>query len=350
MEFSIILIVSLIIFKITLLNKEYHNVYLVIITVIIIIFMFFRDIMGVPDILVYINFYKSLNYKTFNEIIINIISFSEMDPLFTLFSKLFKSLGINYRIWIISINIFFIYSIYRFILNWSKDYFLSYIAFISLGYLFLSFSLLRQTMALSFILFSYKPLLENKKIKFLLFVLIAALFHWSALIFLLSFFIINVKIKIRHFFYIITFYIISFFIDDVITGIISFFGNSLSFFYVGERLLMYSGSNETLNYTRIIIYSLIFMFVFFQENKDENYDKLISFLFFGLIINIFSTIIGEFFRLAIYFDIVSVILIPNAIELESNKYLKSIKYLFLSFILIFYIFISSGYSHLQFMT
>ena len=81
----------------------------------------------------------------------------------------------------------------KFIWDNSEDYGLSWIIFICLGSMTFAMNGMRQAMAMSICLLAYTYAKNKKPIKFLLIVLIAILFHKSALLFLIVYFVVNMK-------------------------------------------------------------------------------------------------------------------------------------------------------------
>lgn len=76
-------------------------------------------------------------------------------------------------------------SISVWIYKYSKIVSLSYLCFLSFGYLEMEFYLLRLSLAVSIFIWSYRPLIERKFVKYCTLVLIAAAFHKSALFMLI---------------------------------------------------------------------------------------------------------------------------------------------------------------------
>ena len=81
----------------------------------------------------------------------------------------------------------------KFIWDNSEDYGLSWIIFICLGSMTFTMNGMRQAMAMSICLLAYTYAKNKKLVKFLLTILVAILFHKSALIFLIVYFVVNMK-------------------------------------------------------------------------------------------------------------------------------------------------------------
>lgn len=87
----------------------------------------------------------------------------------------------------------------KFINYFSKNIYISYIIFITIGYFLLgSFNLIRQYIAISFFLMSLIALHKNNKSRFILLNFIGGLFHMSGFL-MIPLFLIEKKIKIKYF-------------------------------------------------------------------------------------------------------------------------------------------------------
>lgn len=85
-------------------------------------------------------------------------------------------------------------SLYRFISATASNRSLALLFFICLGFFQFSLSGTRQTIAISILLWAYPFMKQRKLVKFLLVVGLAMLFHKSALIFTMTYFVANMKL------------------------------------------------------------------------------------------------------------------------------------------------------------
>ena len=93
----------------------------------------------------------------------------------------------NYMFVIISFITLF--GICVFVYKYSSIKWMSILLFISLGFYYTSFNMIRQFIAIAIVMLSYKYLIEKNFLKFFMIVLCASLFHMSALIFIPFYFI-----------------------------------------------------------------------------------------------------------------------------------------------------------------
>ena len=113
-------------------------------------------------------------------------SYGNLELGWVLFSKLVWLLCPSGKALVLATSAIFLLSVGRFIFRHSKSTLLSYIVFICLGFWGMSFFILRQTLALSIILFAYDALEERSLAKFILLVALASMFHQTSWTFLLA--------------------------------------------------------------------------------------------------------------------------------------------------------------------
>lgn len=117
----------------------------------------------------------------------------EWEPGYVILNLIISKLGLNFRCLIIVIAAFSYYSIFRFINRYSYEKWLSVILFIVFGYYFATLHILRQTVALSIIILSYDTIVSRKLNKFIILVVLAAAFHFTAIFFIFTYFIFTNK-------------------------------------------------------------------------------------------------------------------------------------------------------------
>ena len=151
-----------------------------------------RDISVGTDTANYLNMVYGWNY----EISISINSLGrEMEAIWFYFVNYIYSSNYSSR-WIIIVpaflNIFFIYLAYaKFKINIGVAVFF----YVILTFYFLDFNITRQCLAMSIILFGSSYLIGEQKYLFLIFVLIATLIHFSAVMCILFYFVEKVEVK-----------------------------------------------------------------------------------------------------------------------------------------------------------
>lgn len=304
-----------------------------------------RSVYFGPDPLGYVLSYNRLSYNSFSSLWFNFINYIGKDPFFNLFSKIINMTGINAQLWLAILSGIFIFSVSKLIYSYSDEPYLSFIALISIGYFYFSLTALRQVTAMAIILLTYKYLREQKFFYFILFVLLASLFHASALIFLIAYPISHININLKQIIGIILALMISIYFSSFIKQIIRYIAWT-------DTLASYADRQVTLNYSGFIIQISIFMFCWaFKDKvleKDHKNITLYNLLFLGLVFQSFSTIVAEFFRVSHYFSIFNIILISKAIDVIDHKGLKMYVYMVILSIFIIYFFRSGSFQEFAF--
>nr|WP_238340005.1 EpsG family protein [Citrobacter sp. NCU1] len=208
---------------------------------------------------------------------------------------------------------------------------------------FWPFNGVRQGIACAFVAYSLKYIYARSFIKFAICILIASLFHKSALLVVVIYFLY--PIRIPHLFYLFA-VLTSIIIHQV--GVVSFIGEIL-LPYLGDKYARYiynpldfGGSG-----LGVYVYVLIFLVLWsargiLSKNLHKHYDILRRIDFYlllytiGIILRIFALDNLIFVRFAYYFTIFDMFFIPYLIsqfKRPSNRIVLSIFFLFVYFIL-----------------
>ena len=108
-------------------------------------------------------------------------------------AKFFSDIGLSATFWLLLIAAFFTVMCALFLYKFSKQPYIGLVAVLSLFYSF-TFTGIRQTVALAIVFLSLRFISEKKLIPFILSVLVASLFHSTAIIMLPAYFIAKLKI------------------------------------------------------------------------------------------------------------------------------------------------------------
>lgn len=286
------------------------------------------------DVPGYVQAYQSYGKYTFSQII-EIFNPDFKDPTFYFLGWLFRRFFSDVQWWLSFIGAVYVGAIVVLIYKESKNSLLSIIAFLSLGFFGFSLSGLRQTLAMSITILAFFSLKNRKAWKFLFLVIMASLFHRAAIIFLIAYPIANLKVGWKH---IVVFAVV----------LILFFGAQGTVRTLMQKLLVdtqyegYIDSQSTLTFSGFIIQGTIFAFcLMYYPAVSRQYEKanvLYNLVFIGLMFQIFSSMVAEFFRISMYFSVFSIILIPLAISAESNKKLRALENIVIPLIFIVYMF------------
>lgn len=221
----------------------------------------------------------------------------------------------------------------------SNDYLLSFFIFFTYPFFYLdSFSIIRQWMAIIIIFYFSKYLIDKKFITFILGVIIASLFHSSAIIVLLFIPLIYLNLDYRFSFFVVVFvFLFRYKLADIIISKLPY-GMMYSNYITNN---IGNGGNLIL-YINIIICLLILVFKNHLINLNVKNKFYINTILGGTIIAILFTHLGQFgYRVSIYFLIYIVYLIPDLINLFKQRdriLLKTIAIILFSLLFISYLY------------
>ncbi|MCL6528444.1 MAG: EpsG family protein [Thermaceae bacterium] len=280
----------------------------------------------------YINYVREINVIFFNK---SLYSYT-LEPTFyllVLMSQLFFHENITF--------IFFIYSILGISLKFFSFNKLSYyplfsVIIYSLSYYWLhDFTQIRAGVASAIFLCSIQDIFERNFFKFLLKIIFATLFHYSAILYFPLYFIYNRKLELIYYLLPIIglFSILTNLSSDFLSIIIKFLP-----FFIQVKLGIYIDlSNKhffphtnvfNLFYTSLLI---LFYFLIFTTRKKLKIDlifylKILSVSIFSFYF--FSSIPVLAFRISELYDIVILILFPNVISIYKEKYVFFVFFFF----------------------
>lgn len=289
---------------------------------------------------IYLPNYNWIKISNLHDIVNGTLSSGSI--LFNVITKGIQQVSLNYQVYLALIAIPYIVAIVFLIAKYSTYKLLSFIFFISFYYLF-SFFLLRQVIAISFVIFSFKYLNESKPVKFLILIISASLFHSSAIFFVIAYpFCKFIKFGKKNFVFILIAYIVAKLCSNNVLYLISSYMPTL-FSYVKNGVYGTSGQIFLTNLLVNVILLMI-IYTFNKESDDKEYNTICNLVTLGSILICFTPIVTEFYRLALYFNVFDVLLISQVFVSVSSKIVLDKKivatvYIILLFSLITYFFI-----------
>lgn len=293
-------------------SQQNRNIYIIISSLILIFTIGLRHYTCFIDTPRYVARFSTLINLSYTQVS-NEIS---KDVSFWYVSKVISDLfDNNYTAWLLILAIIYVIPLSILIKRYSNIPYISYLAFFSLGFFSFSMTGLRQTLALSLIIFSFTFLINRKLIPFVIIVIIGSLFHKTALIFLLAYPITNFPLTKKVLFgYALALGFMQLF-GTIFLGKIVSLG-------IDERFENYYDNLEGLSYSGLIQQLMIFFFSFYflRDKKDSSlYRSLFHLAILGIIFQSLSGFIAEMFRISMYFSIFNIILFANAISFINKK-------------------------------
>lgn len=237
------------------------------------------------------------------------------DPVFYYVAWWLSSFGVGERVWLALISFIFSFSLVSYVKKYSAYPLISFLLALALGYMAFSFSGLRQTVALSFLMLSAPYLLNRNAVMFSVFLGVASLFHISALVFILAWF---VNYPVKRFIYIIGgmggLFVTTFLGEKV---------KALILLLAPGHLATYSESETVLNSTLVAINFVVLLFCFIRYDHVCRSIKHGHFFFnlslLGFVFQCFSMVVAESFRIALFFNIFLIVLVTWALATYEAK-------------------------------
>lgn len=321
-------------------NKTICNIFLFIMFFFMLFIQAFRENVGY-DFEQYRNlYYIAPSIESWIENSSNLLSSSWIvEPTITIFSELFRFMGFNYH------ALFILYSVLTMIFIIKGLYFYGNknVIFVLIGLsifalnrdlYFLTFSIIRQAVAGAICFWASKYINIDTK-KFILSVLIASMFHYSAIIMLSYIFFRYLRIKTRTM--IITIIIVFFMtLTGVIKNIMIILLQSTGFYvgYLDFNTVAVGGI-----YLEILLF---FIVIYWRKNTMED-NFLFNIAFLNSIFYICSISLNTMFtRIALYTSIFYIVLFPKV--LLRFKYGLLMKYIIYIIFAIFLITNLNGYN------
>lgn len=209
-------------------------------------------------------------FRNFLENYLNPVSTEGKDPAYSVFVKLVGTILPNSRLYLFVIAAIFLTSIGYFIHTFSVDLrstLFCYVFYISMFYGYLPNSAIRQSLALSIVLFAYCLAFKRNLIWSVLLVLLASTFHKSALLALLFFMFIKIKnVKIVYAGSFLLFLVMLVFSNEISL----FFADSANDIYSGYLSGSYYGETSKPIMVVILFFSL-FVLSLYGLRLDDDY-------------------------------------------------------------------------------
>ena len=211
--------------------------------------------------------------------------------------------------------------------------------FIAMGYYNLTYNSIRYYYALSWVFLSYAYIQEHKHIRCLISILIAALFHKTALIVVPVVLLFKKKTKYQYVYLMMAALFALTFKNQIRNIAFYFYPSYLGSVYDGGSVSIFN-----------IIKGLMILGMGYCFNPYVESDEKLGFLYrlniVALIIYVCCSWIPELSRIGFYFNITSIVFIPNLqskLKIESNK--KIVKYSMIGLFAIYLvIMLSQSYS------
>lgn len=278
------------------------------------------------------------------------------EPLYLLITWLSSCFSGNYAVFLLIWAVFpclALYTIMRDNLVRSKEYVISVLVFFLIGLYAFFVAGIRQTAALSILLYSYRylknvdffcgfSLARNKNVYMFAICFACAYFiHNSSLLFLFALPLRYVRVRSWFIFLALGGFLLGKFVKlDILTQLASGLFD--------DRFAIYGNTYESsLSMSGFYMQLLLFLFVFHKRNElvkqDNENGFFMNMMLVGLLFQSMTGLIAEMYRVSFYFGIFSIVIVPRAMNCYASK--REINYAYpvgLFFSLIYLFFLSSS--------
>jgi hypothetical protein len=313
-----------------ILFRNNNKIYVTLILIFLSIFVIFRDSSVGNDTIEYIRFFY--NSHEITEVISD-INVSRYEIGYVIINDLVKTLSDNYTILFFVTTMIYFITIGILISKYSKNPLLSITLFYGLGFYFISFNLIRQILALSFIMVGFMMKSNGKNVVSIIFVILATFIHETAIVVLPIFIFYRTIYKVlfhnkkRIYTYIVSTMfaiLISVFFDNIQNVLFYIFPRYQSYFFS-----IYS--EGTIRLASVLMYTFLLVLVFVSSVFNKHYRNSYKstdilnfsevFLYFALMTLFVSFNLNLLDRLVYYFSFPILIFYPNVIRTYKNRHL-----------------------------
>ncbi len=261
------------------------------------------------------------NYKTkFDDVVSTRLSLNDIilnirEPMYTVWQKLVGLFTHNYQIFLALTGILCLAPVMCFYIRESEFPMLTIVLFLCLGTFSMYFSGLRQAIAMGFSIPAWYLAKRRENAMFFLTVLLAVLFHNSAMVIAFIYPLYHVKITKRALWIIIPAIICCFMFNEQIFGVVGILLESYSDRYVAQI----SGTGA---YTMLILFAMLAVFSYVIPDDDLLDKDTIAMRNILLLIVVFQCFVplnSVAMRINYYFIVFVPILIPKIIKRTSYR-------------------------------
>lgn len=281
----------------------------------------------------YASLFHSYNSYSLSEVFIT--NFYQ-EKGYVLFSRLIGEFTSNPMYLMLITSLFIIFLFFKEIKRDSIKVWISVLLFVNIGAYYTSFNIMRHIMTVAIIFGGSKFIYKREFFKFLITVIIASMFHTTAIVLIPFYFILNMRYSRRNFLAItIGAVLITVFIKDML---------NIMFRFGFQRYANYEYGMTGLNFTSAVVPISILVFVLIHKDlinlKDTKYRVWFNATFYFTVFSVLGLRIQMIQRFAEFFAPYILLLIPLIVANMKSKYQRVIYYYLIIVLLIAYNYIT----------
>lgn len=241
---------------------------------------------------------------------------SAFEPLFLLSYGLFVWLGASFHLFNLVFTCIFIFLFTSRLHYYTRNTLIALMVFLAYGYIS-GFSAIRQVMAASIFFYSWKYLIDGKVWKYTVAIIIATLFHASAIILFIFCFVYEKKFKSLTIIIVLTVLILCIY-SHILSSIAAIVMVRIPFISPAKVALYLDQNGSFLGSVSIFWIFLLVISLICREKLEKiepNFNFYFNILWIGLVIYAISVGFGGFGRVLMYFKLVYLIILPLFVRL-----------------------------------
>jgi len=271
-----------------------------------------------------------------------LFKYSEFEFGYAVLNSIFRTITSNIQLLFLFIAFITNLMLFKSIKKYSDHIIVSLLIYYSTIYFVLDLSGIRQCIALNIFLISLDSIYKKEFLKYILLIILATLFHTTALFLIPMYFLLNRKFKnVVYIIFIIIGVLISFIQITWLLFIINSFTGFFQLDAITSKLISYSYRGDTRNFGIGFVFNiLLFVFYLIKRNKLESNKMFTIFLnsyMMSFFFYYYTWELSEFSsRFRLYFFIANIFLLSYLIDIYNEKLKRHLLFLFIISFSIFY--------------
>ncbi len=286
-----------------------------------------------------------LLYQEFTNASVNIEYYAVRFEIgYLLLNKICTYISSNLQTIIIISGLITTIGYWYFIKKYSRSICLSLLMFICLRYYDQTMNIIRECIAIAIIFYSYRFIVKRNFFKFIICILLATCFHKTAIVFTIAYFVTLFRLSKKT---LLILFIVSmgfmFSFGSIFQQILQIFDN-YSYYDGGEYAV---GGIRIATILQLIIQGALFIISLVIRKNIGNeilikrgYDSMLMIWAIAISITIVATQFNLLDRVAVYFNVFSIIVFPNILsEVKNIRHREILYILTITFLITYYCFI-----------
>lgn len=258
------------------------------------------------DYILYANWYNRLLISSIDE-----LTYWSREKGFLIPLKMLADCGLPYQTMFVLIAFFVALGVMLYIYKKSTLPWVSVTAFVSMGLYFISMNFMRQFLAAILITLAFRYIYERHLLRFFAVVMLASVFHFTALVILPFYFILRIPVNKLGFFILTPLAFVSYIFSAPIIEFIT------GFFYTGYDLDLSVEMSTGLSPVYTIAMALLLLLALLLRKmliaRDPRNDYFITALYFAVYFSFIGTSHGIVARIGLFFMLPAVLILSAEI-------------------------------------